>query len=100
LPWFLPALLLWVAAGAIFYAAAFLVTMLLNVPLNEQLAAAGQPDQISDLAAIRDAFEGPWVDWNLLRTLLTLGSLTALSIALLRHHRVVRNQKCYSTAQF
>ena len=73
----------WIVAAAVLYAAAFLVTLTLNVPLNEQLAAAGPADQISDLAAVRAAFEGPWIRWNLLRTGLTIGSLTALSIALL-----------------
>jgi len=77
----------WIVAAAVLYAVAFLVTLTLNVPLNSQLAAAGAVDQISDLAAVRAAFEGPWVRWNLLRTGLTLGSLTALSIALLKHCR-------------
>ena len=77
----------WIVAAAVLYAAAFLVTLTLNVPLNEQLAAAGPADQISDLAAVRVAFEGPWIRWNLLRTGLTIGSLTALSIALLRRCR-------------
>jgi uncharacterized membrane protein len=73
----------WIVAAAVLYAAAFLVTLTLNVPLNEQLAAVGPADQISDVAAVRAAFEGPWIRWNLLRTGLTIGSLTALSIALL-----------------
>jgi uncharacterized membrane protein len=77
----------WIVAAAVLYAAAVLVTLTLNVPLNEQLAAAGPADQISDLAAVRAAFEGPWIHWNLLRTGLTIGSLTALSIALLRRCR-------------
>jgi uncharacterized membrane protein len=77
----------WILAAAVLYAAAFLVTLTLNVPLNSQLAAAGPADQISDLAAVRAAFEGSWVRWNLLRTGLTVGSLTALSIALLRRCR-------------
>jgi uncharacterized membrane protein len=77
----------WIVAAAGLYAAAFLVTLTLNVPLNSQLAAAGPADQINDLAAVRAAYGGPWVRWNLLRTGLTLGSLTALSIALLRHDR-------------
>jgi uncharacterized membrane protein len=76
-----------IVAAAVLYAAAFLVTLTLNLPLNSQLAAAGPADQISDLAAVRVAYEGPWVRWNLVRTGLTLGSLTALSIALLRHDR-------------
>ena len=33
----------WIVAAAVLYAAAFLVTLTLNVPLNEQLAAAGRP---------------------------------------------------------
>lgn len=77
----------WIVAAAVLYAAAFLVTLTLNVPLNEQLAAAGPADQIRDLGAVRAAFEGPWIRWNLLRTGLTIGSLTALSIALLRRCR-------------
>jgi uncharacterized membrane protein len=75
----------WIAAAAVLYAAAFSVTLALNVPLNEHLAAAGPADQVSDLAAVRAAFEGSWIRWNLLRTGLTIASLTALSIALLRH---------------
>jgi uncharacterized membrane protein len=75
----------WIVVAAVLYAAAFLVTMTLNVPLNEQLAAAGDPNQIGDLSAVRAAFEGQWVRWNLLRTLLTTGSLIALTIALLTH---------------
>jgi uncharacterized membrane protein len=75
----------WILTAAGLYAAAFLVTMGLNVPLNEQLAAAGHPDQISDLAAVRTAFEGPWVRWNLLRTTFATGSLIALAIALLAY---------------
>ena len=94
----------WIVAAAVLYAAAFLVTLTLNVPLNSRLAAAGPADQISDLTAVRVAYEGPWVRWNLVRTGLTLGSLTALSIALLRHdrprHCLVRNQKRHSAAQF
>jgi uncharacterized membrane protein len=77
----------WVLTAAALYAAAFLVTMTLNVPLNEQLAAAGHPDQISDLAAVRAAFEGPWIRWNLLRTTFATGSLIALMIALLAYRR-------------
>jgi uncharacterized membrane protein len=77
----------WIVAAAVLYAAAFLVTLTLNVPLNSQLAAAGPADQISDLAAVRATFEGSWVRWNLLRTGLAITSLAALSMALLRHNR-------------
>jgi uncharacterized membrane protein len=74
----------WVVAAAGLYVASFLVTMTLNVPLNEALAAAGPADQIGDLAAVRDAFEQPWVTWNLVRTLLASASLLTLGLALAR----------------
>jgi uncharacterized membrane protein len=77
----------WIVAAAVLYATAFLVTLTLNVSLNSQLAAAGPADQINDLAVVRAAFEGAWIRWNLVRTGLTVGSLTALSIALLRRCR-------------
>ena len=47
----------WIVAAAVLYAAAFLVTLTLNVPLNFQLAEAGPADQISDLAAVRAALK-------------------------------------------
>jgi uncharacterized membrane protein len=77
----------WVVAAAVLYAAAFLITLTLNVPLNSQLAAAGPADQISNPDAVRSVFEASWVRWNLLRTGLRIGSLTALTIALLRRCR-------------
>jgi uncharacterized membrane protein len=75
----------WIVSAAALYAAAFLITMAFNVPLNEQLAAAGPPDQIADMRLVRTAFEGPWNRWNLLRTVLTTAALVSLSVALLRH---------------
>lgn len=64
----------WVLGAAVACAAAFVVTMGVNVPLNEQLAAAGTTDP----AAARAAFEGPWVRWNLVRTVLATAALVAL----------------------
>jgi uncharacterized membrane protein len=75
----------WVVTAAVLYGAAFLITMMFNVPLNNELAAAGAPDHIADLAGVRDDFQGPWVAWNLVRTMFATGSLAALCVALLRH---------------
>ena len=78
--------------GAGLYAAAFVVTMGFSVPLNDELAAAGAPDRISDLAAVRDAYEAPWVAWNLVRTALSTGALVALIVALTRIRRPDRSR--------
>lgn len=72
----------WVGAALALYAGAFAVTMGISVPLNDELAAAGSPDTIADLAAVRRAYEDPWVFWNLVRTVLATAALGALLRAL------------------
>lgn len=69
------------------YAAAFLITMGINVPLNDTLAAAGLPDDAVRLADIRASFEDPWVFWNLVRTALSTGAFIALITATSRQPR-------------
>ncbi|WP_338697078.1 anthrone oxygenase family protein [Streptomyces sp. Q6] len=60
----------WVLAAFVAYALAFVVTSAVNVPLNDALAAAGDPARIADPARVRDRFEGPWVAWNVARAVL------------------------------
>ncbi|MGY2080413.1 anthrone oxygenase family protein [Modestobacter sp. SYSU DS0657] len=78
---------LWVVAAAVLYAGAFLVTMGFSVPLNEQLASAGPVEAIADPSAVRAAYEGPWVAWNLVRTALSIAAVAALVAALVRRRR-------------
>jgi uncharacterized membrane protein len=54
----------------------------LNVPLNDQLAAAGDPSGIQDPAAVREKFEAVWVRWNAARTLAGVGALGCLGWAM------------------
>jgi uncharacterized membrane protein len=51
--------------------AALVVTAAVNIPLNDGLAAAGDPAGIADPAGVRDAFLRPWARWNLVRALCT-----------------------------
>jgi len=49
------------------------MTVAVNVPLNDAIKAAGEPDRIPDLAAVRAAFhESRWATWNLVRTVTTV----------------------------
>ena len=73
----------WILAAFVLYAAAFAITMGINVPLNEQFAAAG-PAGIADVAAVRAAYEGTWVAWNIARTALSTAALAALVCAIFR----------------
>ncbi|SFC90634.1 DUF1772 domain-containing protein [Streptomyces aidingensis] len=81
------AVLVWSAAALLLYGAAFSVTMGVNVPLNEDLAAAGDPAALGDPAAVRAAFEDRWVTWNTVRALASTAALVCLLRALVLHGR-------------
>ncbi|MFI6958068.1 DUF1772 domain-containing protein [Nocardia sp. NPDC050408] len=84
-------ILIWLGVALALNVIAFAVTSGLNVPLNDQLAAAGDPGQIGDLAKVRADFESAWVRWNILRAILhTLAFLVltgALFVAGIQHGR-------------
>ncbi|MFE2407997.1 DUF1772 domain-containing protein [Kitasatospora sp. NPDC059408] len=77
----------WAAAATVLYVVALMVTMGVNIPLNNQLAAAGDPSAITDFHGVREKFEGTWVATNMLRTLLCTAGLAALTRALVLHGR-------------
>ncbi|MGQ0775857.1 MAG: anthrone oxygenase family protein [Pseudonocardiales bacterium] len=56
-------------------------------PLNNALAAAGAPDQITDLTQVRNAFESAWVRWNTARTVAHTAALGCLIWALVIYGR-------------
>ena len=72
----------WAVAGLALYVATLTVTGLVNVPLNEALAAAGHPGALDDPAAVRAAFESRWVAWNIVRTASAAGALACFGWAL------------------
>jgi uncharacterized membrane protein len=74
--------LAWILAGLLLYVAVLVVTVAVNVPLNNRLdAATGDP------AAARAAFERAWVQWNLLRAVLCTAAFGCLCWALVLHGR-------------
>lgn len=93
-----PAVLAWVAAGFILAAATVVITGAVHFPLNDALDAAGPPDRIADLGAVRAAQETTWVPWNTMRALTSTGSLAALACALLvsGRHRQQRDHRMRS----
>jgi uncharacterized membrane protein len=77
----------WAVAALALYACALLVTVGANVPLNDHLAAAGDPARIADPAAVRNHFQAPWIAWNIARTVLATAALACLGRALVLHGR-------------
>jgi uncharacterized membrane protein len=77
----------WTVAALVLCAIGMVVTFAFNIPLNDELMNAGDPARIADLARVRDDFEGPWVAWNIVRTLATVASFGCLARALYLHAR-------------
>jgi uncharacterized membrane protein len=73
----------WAIAGLVLYVVTLAVTGLVNVPLNDALAAAGDPATMADPTGVRAAFEDRWVTWNLVRTASAIGALGCFASALL-----------------
>jgi len=77
----------WVAAAAVLYGVVLAITFVVNVPLNDQLEAAGQPDRIADLGSVRERFEATWVRWNVVRTVVSTAAFGCLAWALVLYGR-------------
>ena len=78
----------WVAMAFGLYLATVVITMAVHEPLNAVIRSAGDPDLITDLAAILDAFQQTrWVVWNIVRTIATTAAFGCLAWALVLHGR-------------
>ena len=73
----------WLIAALVLYAATLAITFGGNIPLNNLIAGAGDPDRLTELAALRERFEGAWVRWNIVRTVTSTAGFAALSWAAL-----------------
>ena len=65
-----------------------MITITVNVPLNDAIKAAGDPDRISDLATVRERFdEARWAGWNVFRALASTAAFGCLAWALVEFGR-------------
>jgi uncharacterized membrane protein len=72
----------WTVAALVLYGIVLAVTVGINIPLNNELDRAGDPDRIADLAHVRVQFEAPWVAANVVRAVLSTAAVAALARAL------------------
>jgi uncharacterized membrane protein len=77
----------WVLAAIVLWALTIIITMAANVPLNNALIAAGEPDRIADLGEVRRQFETAWVRWNTLRTVTSVAAFGSIVLALVADSR-------------
>jgi uncharacterized membrane protein len=79
---------LWIVVALVLYVIVFVITIAVNVPLNDAMKAAGLPDNPAELAAIREAFdEAKWRAWNLVRVVGSVAAFICLTWALVVHGR-------------
>lgn len=76
-------------AGASFIAAALtyalggmMLTVMVNVPMNLELAGAAIPEDLNDAATLWRSYSEPWQMWNLTRTLFSGISLLLAAVGL------------------
>lgn len=63
----------WIAAAFVLYLAAVVITIGVNVPLNDALKAAGDPATLPDLAGVRARFdEARWRRFNAFRVVASI----------------------------
>lgn len=76
----------WAALAAALYLVVLLITFLVNIPLNDELAGLGDPGRATDLSVIED-FKGTWAMTNVLRTAFCTLALGSLAYAMLLQGR-------------
>ena len=77
----------WVVAAGVLYLVVVVITLVVNVPLNDAIKAAGDPDRIDVAAVRRDFHEARWVAWNVFRAIATTVAFGCLAWALVLHGR-------------
>jgi uncharacterized membrane protein len=66
----------WTASALVLYVVTLVITGVVNVPLNNRLDSTEPPE------AARALFERRWIRWNVVRTVVCVGSFVALALAL------------------
>ncbi|HET9928961.1 MAG TPA: DUF1772 domain-containing protein [Rubrobacter sp.] len=75
-------------ACALYIGGCFLLTVFVNVPLNEELARVAANASPGELSGARAAYEDPWNFWNGVRTVFSsLAFLALIGACLLREDR-------------
>ncbi len=80
--------LLWIGGALALQLAVLVTTIAVNVPLNDEIKAAGEPGGTAAAAAVREQFhEARWVGWNLFRAVASTVAFGCLAWALVLHGR-------------
>lgn len=76
--------LIFAIAGMVYLFGGLILTMTVNVPMNEALAAVAIPQDTAEARRIWESYSGPWQFWNITRTIVSGVTLTLTGIAILK----------------
>lgn len=71
-------------AGLLYLFGGMILTLTMNVPMNEALAAVSIPQDAAEARRIWDDYSGPWQFWNVIRTILCGVALALTGIAIFK----------------
>lgn len=74
--------ILFAAGAVVYFIGAFLVTVMVNVPMNEALATMAVPADRADAAWIWKDYSALWQVWNTARTLVSGLALILVALAI------------------
>lgn len=78
------------AAASVYFCLGLVLTMSVNVPMNEALAKVVIPDDVENARAIWQGYSGPWQVWNQIRTAASGAAfLLAVSGLLMMERRLI-----------
>jgi uncharacterized membrane protein len=85
---------LFLGAAAVYLVGGLILTMAINVPMNEELAAVAVPASVEAAQHIWDDYSGRWQTWNIVRTVcsgvsLILAAVGLAALAIGRQNRAV-----------
>lgn len=89
----------WLVAAAVMYLVVVVITMAVNVPLNDALKAAGDPARIDVAQARADFHEDRWVALNWVRTVLSTAAFLCLLWAVVLHGRATADESSSSRVE-
>lgn len=72
----------WLGGALVLYGVVLTITFRVNLPLNNEIQGAGEPDHLADISALRANFESRWVGWNIVRAALSTAAFGCLTWAL------------------
>jgi uncharacterized membrane protein len=77
------AALAFTAAGLVYLLGGIIVTLMVNVPMNEALAAIGVPETTAEAERIWQGYSAPWQFWNAIRAIACGATLALTGYAIL-----------------